>query len=1366
MSVKDQSFACGDAGENNIQVFVRIRPPSGDEPGYSRVVDVADGGTQLILHQEPNPRIFAFDFVADITSTQDAIFNRLGRKVIENCVAGYNGTIFAYGQTGSGKTFTMLGPNEDADNFQHELRGVIPRSFEYLYQLIEREKELHGEGKQFLCKCSFLEIYNEQIFDLLEPSPTVLHLRESLKTGVYVAGLSEKVVADASEAYEVLCSSWMNRKVASTSMNRESSRSHAVFCLQIESKEKKGSVEHIRTSQLNLVDLAGSERQKDTNATGIRLKEAGSINKSLSNLGNVIMALVTVSRDNKKRYIPYRDSKLTFLLRDSLGGNSKTSLIACIHPGHKCFGETLSTLQFAKRAKMIKNKAVLNENAMGNISQLQAEIRALKEELQKYKEGIICVQPQTVCASAPVESMPVLKEMFLQAMYLKQRADMEKQELEESVDKLKDIIDKKDKTIQTNKMIIKFRDNNVKRLEDKLKGIDVKCEKDSNVESLEREVEALRTLVDNNPQLAKYALETKQLKVAYARLKEEPGTLERVARDMDRTHRLHEMYNTLVMEQQGCKEEPQITPQRVDGVSAATVEKLRSQNNDLSAKLEQVQQQLEDSQQTSEKSLTQLRSKLEASEKQVRELELLLSAYNTKTKIEKDMMNDLHIQTVKTMLTPKKECYKLRSRTVVARLSNNSGSDLNDTIPFESPEGGGASCMEDEGIMGVDMPEEFALAEQEALLDQIKQLQSQMTSAESRIDEYEKDRVSYQHKVSLLQSQLGHTEQYLETEKQKTQSLRDELKKVEPLMKTLTDERDSAAGEKEDLKLMLLQADREIRELRDKLRAAEMEGTEKYDLLASKIAEFEIALQHAMKAEEKLKEENTLLLDKQEDDMATIEFHKQFNENLEKQQAEKTSLIEKLEKQIKEQELYNRIEENKSLQSEYEGTKNMLEASQITVTKLKAVIDEKDDKISHLELDMRQAEEKINQLFSRVKAAEDGLEETRQQLASSQEEVTFYRTSVDDQSASISELKAQLEASEEKKIEALKQSEVNIEIVTDELAHERTLSAQLKLQISFLETEKEELGDKLSRLEVQLLIKEEDSRRQAETASHAEDLISQVDMLNTMRLQKQGEIERLSARNEQLEEINRLTNIQCVKMEEENDCMKERITSQQCELDLLKDQMTSSKKELQERDKGIASLKAVLEQQKNSLTRLYMDCTELEREKKYYEEQCERLKEVAVKDELNKTELKERARLLEAQISTLTADLDKHSGGMDQLATVLREQFNVETPTMDLDSIAAILRDLKSDLDIMNSAFGSEAGHKNPKNRFHLMERYIQQKHNLNEEKIQLSLRVKFLENQLEKVDGACHRGPTTRTPLKENMAPKKHVDASKVAPK
>ncbi len=205
-----------------------------------------------------------------------------------------------------------------------------------------------GSVFNYLIRCSYLEIYNEQIMDLLDPSSVNLHIREDIKKGVYVEGLIEETVSNAQEMMELIARGSRNRHVGSTSMNKESSRSHSVLTTIIETKSMKegGGVWNIKTSRFHIIDLAGSERQKYTGDVGERLKEAGMINKSLSALGNVINSLVDIS-EGKNRHVHYRDSKLTFLLRDSLGGNSKTVIIANISPSGVNYGETLSTLKFA-----------------------------------------------------------------------------------------------------------------------------------------------------------------------------------------------------------------------------------------------------------------------------------------------------------------------------------------------------------------------------------------------------------------------------------------------------------------------------------------------------------------------------------------------------------------------------------------------------------------------------------------------------------------------------------------------------------------------------------------------------------------------------------------------------------------------------------------------------------------------------------------------------------------------------------------------------------------------------------------------------------------------------------------------------------
>lgn len=331
----------------------------------------------VVLQAQPEPKQFTFDFVADEEVTQAQLFTIVGKPVCASCLAGYNSTIFAYGQTGAGKTHTILGSTEG----NSDERGILPRCFESLFASIAQSSDT-----EYFIKCSFLEIYQEQIFDLLDETRSfkALHLREDFKQGTYVEELTEVPVASAEETYGILARGNRSRHMGATLMNKESSRSHAVFTLRIESRQVHDTDVSLRSSRFHLIDLAGSERQKDTEAKGLRLKEAGMINKSLSALGNVINGLVLAS-EGKPRHIHYRDSKLTFLLKDSLGGNSKTCIIANISPATTSYAETLSTIKFAQRAKQIKNKAIVNEICSGKTAQLMAQISRLQNELENAK---------------------------------------------------------------------------------------------------------------------------------------------------------------------------------------------------------------------------------------------------------------------------------------------------------------------------------------------------------------------------------------------------------------------------------------------------------------------------------------------------------------------------------------------------------------------------------------------------------------------------------------------------------------------------------------------------------------------------------------------------------------------------------------------------------------------------------------------------------------------------------------------------------------------------------------------------------------------------------------------------------------------
>ncbi|TKY59924.1 Kinesin protein KIN12A [Spatholobus suberectus] len=371
--------------DSGVKVIVRMRPACHDKDEGDSIVQRISGDSLSI-----NGQSFTFDSIAHANATQLDIFELIGVPLVENCLAGFNSSVFAYGQTGSGKTYTMWGPANalSDDNSANDQQGITPRVFERLFARINEEQIKHSDKQlNYQCHCSFLEIYNEQITDLLDPNRRNLQIREDVKSGVYVENLTEEQVCTKKDVTQLLIKGLLNRRIGATSVNSESSRSHTVFTCVVESRCKSTAdgVSRFRTSKINLVDLAGSERQKLTDAAGDRLKEAGNINRSLSQLGNLINILAEVSQTGKQRHIPYRDSRLTFLLQESLGGNAKLALVCAISPAQSSRSETFSTLRFAQRVKAIKNKAVVNEVMHDDVNQLREVIHQLRDELHRIK---------------------------------------------------------------------------------------------------------------------------------------------------------------------------------------------------------------------------------------------------------------------------------------------------------------------------------------------------------------------------------------------------------------------------------------------------------------------------------------------------------------------------------------------------------------------------------------------------------------------------------------------------------------------------------------------------------------------------------------------------------------------------------------------------------------------------------------------------------------------------------------------------------------------------------------------------------------------------------------------------------------------
>ncbi|XP_055376838.1 kinesin-like protein KIF3A [Condylostylus longicornis] len=361
----------------NVRVVVRVRPLDKiEEESNCENIVRCDIITRSIIVHKPNtpgpPKCYYFDNVFGENSSQIDLYVDTARPIVDKVLEGYNGTILAYGQTGTGKTYTMSG---NPDSLQ--TKGIIPNTFAHIFGHIAKAKD----NQKFLVRVSYMEIYNEEVRDLLAKDHNKnLEVKERADIGVFVKDLSGYVVHNADDLDNIMKLGNKNRVVGATKMNVESSRSHAIFSITVESSEMDMTgAQHVKMGKLQLVDLAGSERQSKTQATGIRLKEATKINLSLSVLGNVISALV----DGKSTHIPYRNSKLTRLLQDSLGGNSKTVMCATISPADSNYVETISTLRYASRAKSIQNRTHINEEPKDALLRhFQEEIAALKKQLE------------------------------------------------------------------------------------------------------------------------------------------------------------------------------------------------------------------------------------------------------------------------------------------------------------------------------------------------------------------------------------------------------------------------------------------------------------------------------------------------------------------------------------------------------------------------------------------------------------------------------------------------------------------------------------------------------------------------------------------------------------------------------------------------------------------------------------------------------------------------------------------------------------------------------------------------------------------------------------------------------------------------
>ncbi|OMO83693.1 hypothetical protein CCACVL1_11279 [Corchorus capsularis] len=378
----------GELGDSDpsVKVVVRIRPKNGQGKEVDRTVRKVSADSLSV-----GDRKFTFDSVIDSNSNQEDVFQLIGVPLVKNALAGYNTAILSYGQTGSGKTYTMWGPPSAMveDSSPRSDQGIVPRIFQMLFSEIQREQE-NADGKQvnFQCRCSFLEVYNEQIGDLLDPTQRNLEIKDDPKNGLYVENLTEEYVSSYEDVTQILIKGLSSRKVGATTVNSKSSRSHIVFTFVLESWCKGASSKCFsssKTSRISLIDLAGLDRNKLEDVGRHHVQEGKNVKKSLSQLGYVVNAL---AKETQTDNAPYEGSCLTRIIRESLGGNAKLTVICNISADNRNTSEILSTLRFGQRVKLVRNEPVINEISEDDVNGLSDQIRLLKEELIRAKSDV------------------------------------------------------------------------------------------------------------------------------------------------------------------------------------------------------------------------------------------------------------------------------------------------------------------------------------------------------------------------------------------------------------------------------------------------------------------------------------------------------------------------------------------------------------------------------------------------------------------------------------------------------------------------------------------------------------------------------------------------------------------------------------------------------------------------------------------------------------------------------------------------------------------------------------------------------------------------------------------------------------------
>lgn len=1021
-----------------VVVHCRVRPLNDEDLrnyGKETIIDTVDStrGT-ITFKREFDRKCFTFDSVYDGNSNQRDIYSKVGDPVVNSVLQGYNGTIFAYGQTGTGKTFTMIGgPGES--------KGVIPRSMAQIFSHIQ-QTPTHS----FSVKIGFLQLYMEMLQDLLTPDENkTIKIRENTDDGVYLTGVSWKNVNNVKQCMDWLNVGDRNRSTAFTSMNAHSSRSHAVYMVKIEKRvkytleqledmEKKGDMadQSMTKSTLYLVDLAGSERVSKSRATGSRLDEAKNINLALLALGNCIQAL----SDKKAKYVPFRDSKLTRLLEDSLGGNSKTSLVVTIGPSSAHVQESLSALQFGQRAMKIENRPEKNIKV-----DYRAMCSQLQTELDKFNDGNNMV---SIEKSQFIEEINNLKAQVEKLTTEKEQMEIELEEFRKGhndLSKFEEVKKAEIQKLQFNfKMKLEKKEAEHKKFLDQVDEVMVK-----NEEELKREK-------NNGVELRnKVTYLTNELKGVKEELEQEKN--DRQIRAAQLVTEIDELKQKLQLEK-GKNAEMQeevkkftLWKQEKEALIVDLTEKNKLKVSQQSQELESLTRELQKHQSLAEKYKTQLQQKMtefkEAKEKAEKSWEdswkIKEKQWRDKNKDLEDKVNSLVLQVTqlerenasvkedlkgekenKSLITAnfekQKDTYEEHMNQVVKELQGYQR-NLAEMKEFsEKLQKELESEKEQRKVESLNAAQELKASKHKnsKLLKVYKELESTLQSSSAELQQSQKEKNEYFQSVQKISIEKEEALKELEQATKEISSLNKDRSKLILKNETLSKKTSNYAKVKEKLS-----TDAEVKQQELKMLMERRENLEE------EVETLKVEITQKIK-EIKVKD-------------SIIEENKVSNSNLSQECSKKDAIIETQTKKMTESEskLLRKTENYSHLKEKYKESQNDFEKQKVSYS----LLGER----------LKEQEQKYSGLLSELRTNKESLDKTIRELTRVKEELVKSTMDYETQLASIDQQKDQLSNKYSKLLEEHKVMEVS--------------SAGMKSSLKQRNTELMHIKDKLGEFE-------------------------------------------------------------------------------------------------------------------------------------------------------------------------------------------------------------------------------------------------------------------------------------------------------------